>query len=165
MSDVRRAGVADAEELIRLRGLMLAAVRGREPAPGPWQEHALRLARAQLGDPDGPAAAFVVDAPDLPGGLVACAYGVIENRLGGPDNPTGQTGYVYNVVTEPAHRRRGHSRACLLALLDWYRDRGVRRVDLRASPDGAPLYRQLGFRPASGTAMRLAVPAAGPLGG
>ena len=31
------------------------------------------------------------------------------------------------------------------ALLDWFRERGVRKVDLTASADGEPLYASLGF--------------------
>ena len=33
----------------------------------------------------------------------------------------------------------------MTALLDWYRNHGLTTVDLRASPDGEPLYRSLGF--------------------
>ncbi|MFY1577823.1 GNAT family N-acetyltransferase [Verrucosispora sp. WMMD703] len=54
----------------------------------------------------------------------------------------------------PAYRRRGFSRACLGALLDWFVERGVRTVDLKASAEGEPLYQELGFRPTSMAAMR-----------
>jgi GNAT superfamily N-acetyltransferase len=49
------------------------------------------------------------------------------------------------VVTDTAYRRRGHSRAIMRGLLDWFRERQVARVDLYASHDGEPLYRRLGF--------------------
>jgi GNAT superfamily N-acetyltransferase len=52
---------------------------------------------------------------------------------------------VVNVTTDPAHRRRGNSRACMQALLQWYADKGVTAVDLRASREGEPLYSSLGF--------------------
>ena len=68
-------------------------------------------------------------------------------------------GYVFNVCTDPRHRRRGYSRACLTALLDWYHDRGVRTVDLRTSASAQPLYRSLGFQLTRDPAMRLALPA------
>lgn len=41
------------------------------------------------------------------------------------------------------------------ALLDWFRERGVRRVDLRASEEGEPLYASLGFVRTPDPAMRL----------
>jgi hypothetical protein len=43
------------------------------------------------------------------------------------------------------------------ALIDWYRRRGVGSVDLRASAEGEPLYRALGFVPSSALTMRLSL--------
>jgi ribosomal protein S18 acetylase RimI-like enzyme len=157
---VRRAVVDDVWELVRLRGTMLAAMNGQEPVPGPWQESAARTLRMRLTEPDGSLAAFVVDRPGEPGALASCAVGVIERRLGDPDNPSGELGYVFNVATDPGYRRRGYSRACMEALLGWYREREVTRIDLRASEDGEPLYRALGFGLTPGPSMRLSNPAA-----
>lgn len=103
--------------------------------------------RQRLGGEGASMAAFVVDDPDGSGVLAACAVGVIERRLGNPDNPSGDLGYIFNVSTDPAHRRRGYSRACMEALLGWFGERGVSKVGLRASADGEPLYRALGFVP------------------
>ncbi|GIJ21356.1 GNAT family N-acetyltransferase [Micromonospora lutea] len=154
MSGVRRASVDDARELVRLRAVMLGAMGGSPPEPGEWQHTALRTLRRQLPDPEADLAAYVVDAPGRPGTLAACAVGVIDLRLGGPADPSGQSGYVFNVATDPAYRRRGFSRACLVALLDWFGTRGVRTVDLKTSPEGESLYRELGFRLTSTAAMR-----------
>jgi len=33
------------------------------------------------------------------------------------------------------------------ALVEWFRGKGVRKVDLRASPQGAAIYERLGFTP------------------
>lgn len=159
---VRRAVVDDAGELVRLRGLMLAAMSGRDPQPGPWQDAAVRTLVRRLAEPDGRFASFVVDKPDRPTGLAACVVGVIEGRLGSPDNPGGEVGYVFNVVTEPGYRRRGYSRATMRALLDWYRRHGITSVDLRASPPGEPLYRDLGFLPTATPTLRLVLPARQP---
>ncbi|MFF5172036.1 GNAT family N-acetyltransferase [Micromonospora sp. NPDC000089] len=158
MIQVRRATPRDAAEIVRLRGVMLASMDGAEPPPGPWQQAAREVLHERLAEPADLMAAFVVDAPGRPGELAACVVGTIERRLGGPANPNGLTGYVFNVVTDPQHRRRGHSRACMSALLAWYRQREVSKIDLRASTEGEPLYRSLGFRPTSGPTMRLALP-------
>ena len=65
---------------------------------------------------------------------------------------------MFNVATDPAYRRRGYSRHCTTAVLDWYRSRGIRTVDLRATSQAEPLYRSLGFRRTSDPAMRLHTP-------
>lgn len=145
MIEVRRATVSDAAELTRLRGVMLAGAEGIDPAPGPWQENVASMLRDGLTDDGEPMVGFVVDQPGRPGRLASCVIGMIDRRLGSPHNPGGVAGYVLNVATDPAHRRRGYSRACMEALLDWYRERGIPVVTLHASTDGEPLYRKLGF--------------------
>jgi GNAT superfamily N-acetyltransferase len=61
------------------------------------------------------------------------------------------------VATDAAYRRRGFSKACMTALLQWFAERGVHSIDLRASADGRPLYEALGFRVTRDPAMRLAL--------
>lgn len=144
----RRAVPDDAAELVRLRGVMLAECDGKPPADGPWQQATVQELRTRLAAPEEEAtlSAYVVDRPAPDQGLAACAVSTIERRLGDPANPTGQFGYVFNVATDPDQRRRGLSRACMVAVLDWLRRRGVGKVDLKATEAGAPLYRSLGFR-------------------
>ncbi len=63
-----------------------------------------------------------------------------------PVNPIGLEAYILNVFTEPAWRRRGVARALMERLVDEARARGVKRIWLRASDDGRPLYESMGFR-------------------
>lgn len=158
MIDTRRADVEDAAELMRLRTVMLEAMPGSEVTAGPWVAAGITILRERLADPSDLLAAFVVDRPDQPG-LAACVVGAIDQRLPGPKDPTGQRGYVFSVATDPAYRRRGYSRACMTALLAWYAQRGIGAVDLRASPDGEPLYTDLGFTRTPLPGMRLFIPA------
>ncbi|WP_433518938.1 GNAT family N-acetyltransferase [Nonomuraea sp. CA-143628] len=155
MNEARRAIAADAAELVRLRGVLMTQLAGHRAADGSWKETAEVMLRERLAEPEPTLVAFVVDRPDGAGLLAACAVGTVEYRLPGPGNPSGEVGYVFNVVTDPAHRRRGYSRSCMAALLDWYRDRGIRTIDLRASSEGEPLYRSLGFALSRDPAMRL----------
>lgn len=169
MSPARRATPEDAEELIRLRKVMfdsLASSPNRSAADfsdggdHTWESAAVATLRARLADVDGDFAAFVVDCPEMDAsgtGLAACAVGTIEHRLGSPRNPTGVSGHVFNVATDPGQRRRGHSRACMEALLDWYKTRGVGKIDLHASSAGEPLYTSLGFARTPDPSMRLSI--------
>jgi GNAT superfamily N-acetyltransferase len=148
MNPARRAVAGDASELVRLRGLGFAT------GSTGWQPEATATLRKRLSGPEPTWAAFVVDQPGEPR-LVACALGVIDDRLGWSDNPTGRFGYVFNVITDPGYRRLGYSRACMEGLVGWYREQEVSQVDLRASEQGEGLYRQLGFVRTPDPAMRL----------
>jgi len=87
----------------------------------------------------------VADDPDAPGHLVACGAATVVPRLPNPWHGEAQVGYVQWMATEPAFRRRGHARAVMRGLLDWYAERGVDNIELHASPAGVALYRSEGF--------------------
>jgi ribosomal protein S18 acetylase RimI-like enzyme len=148
MIEVRRAGPGDADELMRLRAVMLRS------GPGDWQRAGAESLRSRLVAEEQSLAAFVADKGDAPG-LAACVVGQVDQRLPGPNNPTGLRGYVYSVATDPAYRRRGLSRACMTALLEWFARSGADVIDLRASPEGEPLYSSLGFVRTPDPSMRL----------
>jgi GNAT superfamily N-acetyltransferase len=157
----RPATPADAAELVRLRAVLLRSM-SQPDWNDDWRGPAHESLTARLGGPT--LAGFVVDRPADPSpdpagpdgpGLAACALGIVEHRLGNPFDPHGRVGYIFSVATDPDQRRRGYSRACVTALLDWYRDHDIRTVDLRASAEAEPLYRDLGFTRTSDPAMRL----------
>ncbi|MFI8892468.1 GNAT family N-acetyltransferase [Streptomyces paradoxus] len=146
MSAVRRALPADAEEVLRLRQVMIDAVFASGPSLA-WHGESLPALRARLGETDGDFVAFVVDHPERPGALASLVAGTIDYRIGKPGDPHGMVGFVFSVATDPDARRRGYARACTTTLLEWFRERGARRVQLTASPEAEPLYVSLGFRP------------------
>ncbi len=158
---VRRAGVEDAEELTRLREVMISSVFG-PIADSSWQQPCIEAFRAALADPDGPLQAFVTDATDEPGVLAACSVGVVERRLPSPSSPLGLHGYILSVATDCRYRRQGHARAVVVATLDWLRGRGIARVDLHASTEAEPLYRELGFHEPRGAALTAWLTSASP---
>ncbi|MCU7724739.1 GNAT family N-acetyltransferase [Actinoplanes sp. KI2] len=147
----RPATPDDADELVRLRAVLLTSMN--PPIwDDAWRTPSHEALTTRLSSPT--LAAFVVDRPDGTG-LAACAVGTIEHRLGAPGDPEGRSGYVFSVATDPDMRRRGFSRQCMTALLEWFRAQGVRKIDLRASAEAEPLYRSLGFTRTPDPAMRL----------
>ncbi len=146
MSLVRRAGPEDAAEVLRLRQVMIDSM-GHADRSTDWHTESLPALRARLAEPEGGFAAFVVDHPERPGALAALVAGTLDYRIGRAGNPLGTVGYVFSVATDPDARRRGYARACMDALLGWFRGRGADRVQLTTSAQGAPLYASLGFRP------------------
>ncbi|MBI1878726.1 MAG: GNAT family N-acetyltransferase [Chloroflexi bacterium] len=65
-----------------------------------------------------------------------------------------QWAFVYNVYTEPPHRRQGLARRLMETIHQWCRERGLKFVGLNASEFGRPLYEALGYQP-SATLMML----------
>jgi GNAT superfamily N-acetyltransferase len=63
----------------------------------------------------------------------------------GPQYMGHSLAFVYNVYTEPSHRRRGLARQLMEALHAWCRDNGVTSIALNASRDGQPLYEAMGY--------------------
>lgn len=153
MPEVRRAGADDAAELTRLRAVMFTDM-GRDPGllDEDWRRRNVAHFRRRLAETD-LFAAYVVDRPE--GGLAASAVGWLNDHLVGTANQTGRVGYIANMCTDPAYRRRGYGRATLLALLAWLRSTGITAVDLHATPDGESLYRSLGFTEPTDRALTL----------
>jgi GNAT superfamily N-acetyltransferase len=54
-------------------------------------------------------------------------------------------GYILNVYTEPAFRRKGLARWLMQTVLDWCTANGVKRVTLHYSDEGKFLYESMGF--------------------
>lgn len=146
MTTLRRATPADAAELTRLRAVMHAAMG--DAVTDEWAAVCTaafqrRLATEQF-------RAYVVVSG---GRLVSGGAGWLEEHLPSPYQLDARRGHIASVSTEPAARRRGHGRAVFGALMGWFGEVGVRRVDLRATPDGQALYEEFDFRPLGGATM------------
>lgn len=63
----------------------------------------------------------------------------------GPFYLGGRLGFVYNMYTEPEHRRQGLGRRILETMHAWARADGIGSMALNASPDGRGLYESLGY--------------------
>jgi GNAT superfamily N-acetyltransferase len=63
----------------------------------------------------------------------------------GPRDVSGRLAFVYNVYTDPDHRRRGLARRLMDTLEAWCRAQGIGRIALQASAAGRPLYESMGY--------------------
>ncbi len=80
------------------------------------------------------------------GEAVACISTSFYELPPKPENPTGKYMYVFNLYTEPEHRRKGLGSKLLTEALDYAREVGVRNVILHASEMGKRLFRSIGFK-------------------
>lgn len=143
---VREATCEDVPELIRLR-LALMGTFGPVERPEALAESTVDYLERALAD-----GSFAAVVAEVDGRLVASSGLCVLHRLPVPDNPSGLEGYVLNMYTEPAWRRRGLARAILGRLVELARARGVHRVWLHATMDARTLYEDEGFA-ANPTAM------------
>jgi len=81
------------------------------------------------------------------GQVVGGALLQFKEALPNPLSPQAVRGYLFNVYTDPAFRRRGLARQMTIALLDVAKAQGIGMVELHASKDAETLYRSMGFEP------------------
>lgn len=149
---VRFATLADTDALVRHRIAMFTEMGV------PLDAAVLDTAfRAWLADvmPVGTYRAWLVEGPD---GEVVSGGGI--TILPWPPGPryVGDTlAFVYNVYTEPPHRRRGLARLIMDTIHAWCRDQGITSMALNASQDGKPLYEAMGYAESSSPMMFLPI--------
>jgi GNAT superfamily N-acetyltransferase len=137
---VRPATLDDLDTLVHQRVAMFTDMGDRVDAAqlggvfARWLQHTM------------PAGAYRAWLAESDAGAVAGGAGAtIIPWPPGPRYPGDTLAFVYNVYTEPAHRRRGIARLLMAALHDWCRANGVNSIALNASRDGQPLYEAMGY--------------------
>jgi GNAT superfamily N-acetyltransferase len=147
---IRPATIADIPHIVRHREQMFrdmqlsAAFEDMAPAFELWLRHAIP-ARIYLGW-------MAVTA----GGEVVGGAGLIVIPWPpGPISMDPRCGFVFNVYTEPAHRKQGLARRLMDAIHDHCRGEGIERMVLNASTFGESLYRSMGYVPTGEPMMRM----------
>ena len=139
--NAEKAGTEDIEALVKMRLSYLAEDLGplddgdlsaiQRDLPGYFRAHL-----------DRDLFAYVVRDG---GTVVSCAFLLVVEKPMSPAFINGRTGIVLNVYTCPEYRRRGCAAAVMEALLARARETELKVVELKATKDGYPLYRSMGF--------------------
>ena len=138
---LRAATLEDADALVHHRIAMFTDMGIALDAPALDREFRLWLAAMMSA---GTYRAWLVEDD---GGEIVAGGGVsVLPWPPGPRYMGTRIGVVYNVYTEPAHRRRGLARLIMDTIHSWCRDAGVASVALNASADGRPLYESMGYQ-------------------
>jgi GNAT superfamily N-acetyltransferase len=139
---LRPATLADVTAIVHHRHAMFAEMglsgdyETMDERFDPWLRHAMS-AQLYFG--------WVVETEQ--GEIVAGGGIGLLPRPPSPPDLNEQWAFVYNVYTEPSHRRQGLARQLMEAIHDWCRERGLKTVGLNASDFGRPLYKTLGYQP------------------
>jgi GNAT superfamily N-acetyltransferase len=139
---VRPATAGDADTLVHHRLAMFSDMG--EPFDRAALESSFRDWLVQM-MASGMYRAWLVEDAD---GTIAAGGGITV--LPWPPSPRNighKIAFVYNVYTEPAHRRRGLARLVMDAIHAWCAREGICTVALHASLEGRPLYASMGYQP------------------
>lgn len=83
------------------------------------------------------------------GRVVSSLLMLLKDTVPSPLTPLSVRGYLFNVYTEPAFRRKGLAARLTDAMLDHAREIGVEIMELHASLEAEGLYQRMGFSPTS----------------
>jgi pyroglutamyl-peptidase len=141
---IRRATVEDIEVLVEMRLALqreIGALYADAPAEGAAEANRKYLQWAV------PAGEFLAWVAEADGKLVACSGLVFYSRMPGMHGLASHEAYVMNMYTHPAYRRLGIASELLNHMIQFAKSRGARRVWLRATAMGRPVYEKMGFEP------------------
>lgn len=77
--------------------------------------------------------------------IVSCAFLLIVEKPMSPSFITGKTGTVLNVYTKPEYRHKGYAKKLMTMMLEDAAVLDVSVIELKATEDGYPLYKSIGF--------------------
>ncbi len=145
---IRPATSDDAYTIARMRQAMWDEMNPDQPAPRAYRE-ALYVYWYEMLE-SGRTVGWIAED----GGPIGVAMLLLHDH---PPRPHGalRRGYVTNVYVEPSHRRNGVGRRLMQAVIDYGREHGLQRLELRTSDMGRSLYESLGFEPAEFLILRL----------
>ncbi|PJG60678.1 GNAT family N-acetyltransferase [Aeromonas cavernicola] len=139
---IRQAREEDIAALVQLRMALFCEV-GELSDPladrALWQATADYFSAAQR---DGRAQSWLAQVDNT---LVGCATLALFVRPPYPGNLAGKEGYLLNMYTLPAYRKRGIATALLANMASYARAQQLGKVWLHASAEGRPLYERMGF--------------------
>ena len=139
---LRRASESDIETLIDYRIIFLKDAYGN---PSPDLENGLKISLKQYFSTalkEGLYISWIAEYKDKPIGFSGM---VIREQPGNFDIPNGKTGYILNIFTVNEFRNNGIASLLMNKLIEEGRERKLDRLELRATKDGEPIYRNIGF--------------------
>ncbi len=148
---VRQATLADLPDLVRLRRTMFESM-GFDPAQLDAADEAATAYFSQAI----PAGQFYGWLAFTGAGLAVASGGVVlDQHPPGPNNLSGQVGYIMNLSTAHAYRRQGIARRIMQVMLAWLTKQGIQLAALHSTDVGRSLYQELGFKPSNEMRLKL----------
>ncbi len=137
-----RASIADVSTLVENRILFALELAGKQ------NEEAIQALKKQMTDyfskatADSSCISFIAKCNGIIAGIGTVH---IREMPGNFKNPSGKWGYIMNMYTVPAFRRKGISTGILNLLVEEGKKYGVTAFELHATEDGENVYVKEGF--------------------
>jgi GNAT superfamily N-acetyltransferase len=92
---------------------------------------------------------------EVDGQIVACTGAFLKDDLPYCFCRRSIYGFIGDVYTRPAYRRRGYAARLAVEAIDWLKGQGVEMIRLLATPQARSLYVKLGFEPTDEMVLRV----------
>jgi GNAT superfamily N-acetyltransferase len=138
----KKATISDIETIIEYRIIFL---REAQCIPGIDLEFSLRKSLRQYFTKSLENGSFISWIAEYENKPVGFSGMVIREQPGNFEIPNGKTGYILNMFTIKEYRNNGIGSLLLQKLIDEAKLRNLDRIELHATQDGEPIYRQFGF--------------------
>jgi len=139
---LRKAGVNDIDMIIDYRIIFLKEVQS---CPSQELESILRQTLKQYLKGSLKNESFISWIAEYENKSIGFSGMVIREQPGNFEIPNGKTGYILNMYTIKKYRKNGIASLLLQKLIDDAKLRNLDRLELHATSDGEPIYKQIGF--------------------
>ena len=139
---LRRVFIIDIETIIEYRITFLKEAQG---IPSPELESLLRQSLKQYFTRSLKNETFVSWIAEYENKSIGFSGMIIREQPGNFEVPNGKTGYILNKFTIKEFRKNGIGSLLFQKLIDEAKQKELDKIELHATNDGEPIYRQFGF--------------------
>jgi hypothetical protein len=139
---LRKATRSDIETLIEYRIIFLQEAQG---TPDKELETILRKSLRQYFEHSLENNSFISWIAEYENKSIGFSGMVMREQPGNLEIPNGRTGYILNMFTVKEYRKNGICGMLFQKLIDEAKQLKLDRLDLHATQDGEPIYRQFDF--------------------
>lgn len=151
---LKKASEEDLEILIEYRLIFLKESYGE---PSAELESHLRTSLKEYFSRSIKSEEFISWIAEFDGKPVGFSGMVIREQPGNFSLPNGKSGYILNIFTMKEFRKNGIATLLMRKLIEEAKHRNLDRVELRATSDGEPVYRKIGFSEPHDKSMEMAI--------
>jgi len=139
---LRRASMTDIETMVEYR---ITFLKEAQAIPSPEMESFLKQSLKRYFNRSLKDGSFVSWIAEYENRSIGFRGMVIREQPGNFEVPEGKTGYILNMFTVKEYRKNGIGSLLFQKLIDEAKQKELDKIELHATNDGEPIYRQFGF--------------------